>query len=119
MTDTSKEAVERLVIRLMQARDHAQRFIDYYFKNDAERPQISIPASTKYDSDLIVHQAIKDAQETIPALTPDDARAALEAMLAEAEKRGKKRGLLWAAEICDECYLAKRAANEIRAEAKE
>jgi hypothetical protein len=30
---------------------------------------------------------------------PDDARAALEAMLAEAEKGGKKRGMLRAAEI--------------------
>jgi hypothetical protein len=55
----------------MQARDHAQRFIDHYFKNDAPRPQISIPASPKYDSDLIVHQAIKDARETIPALAAE------------------------------------------------
>jgi cation transport regulator ChaB len=35
----------------------------------------------------------------IRALTPDDARAALNAMLAEAEKRGEKRGMLRAAEI--------------------
>jgi hypothetical protein len=71
MTDTSTEAVERLVVRLMQARDHVQRFIDHYFRNDAQKPQISIPASPKYDSDLIVHQAIKDAQETIRALAAE------------------------------------------------
>jgi hypothetical protein len=71
MTDTSTEAVERLVVRLMQAGDHAQRFIDHYFNNDAQGPQISIPASPKYDSDLIVHQAIKDARETIPALAAE------------------------------------------------
>jgi hypothetical protein len=39
--------------------------------------------------------------DAIRALTPDDARAALEAMLAEAEKRGEKRGMLRAAEIAD------------------
>jgi hypothetical protein len=81
MSDTSTEGIGRLVVRLMQARDHAQRFIDHYFKNDAPRPQISIPASPKYDSDLIVHQAIKDARETIPALA-----AERDALKAEVER---------------------------------
>jgi cyclopropane fatty-acyl-phospholipid synthase-like methyltransferase len=71
MTDKSTEAVERLVVRLVQARDHTQRFIDHYFNNDAQKPKISIPASPKYDSDLIVHQAIKDARETITALAAE------------------------------------------------
>jgi hypothetical protein len=86
MADTSTEAVDRLVVRLAQARDHAQRFIDHYFKNDAQKPQISIPASPKYDSDLIVHQAIKDARETIPALVVER-----DALKAEVERLREER----------------------------
>jgi hypothetical protein len=69
----------------------------------------------------------------IRALTPDDARAALEAMLAEAEKRGEKRGMLRGAEIYRNelaqvaasaeagpvFEAAPRAETAIRAEAEE
>lgn len=49
---------------------------------------------------------------------PEDARAALEAMLAEAEKRGEKRGVLRAAEIVRKLWASTNAELEaaIRAE---
>lgn len=43
----------------------------------------------------------QEARDACLFLTPDDARAALEAMLAEAEKRGEKQGMVRAAEIAD------------------
>jgi hypothetical protein len=55
----------------------------------------------------------------IRALTPDDDRAALDAMLAEVEKRGEKRGMLRAAEIVRKLWASTNAELEaaIRAEA--
>ena len=47
---------------------HAQRFIAGHFGNNAPRPQISIPASEKEDSDLIVIRGIKDAADEIERL---------------------------------------------------
>lgn len=47
---------------------HAQRFIDGHFGNDAPRPQISIPASEREDSDLIVSRGIKNAADEIERL---------------------------------------------------
>jgi DNA-binding ferritin-like protein len=90
-----------------------------------------------YDKDYVSEQA-----DTIRALTPDDARAALEAMLAEAEKRGmlraaqhveklakaydttvddfrKARRLREADEMAQAVTALSQAAAAIRAEAEE
>lgn len=48
--------------------DSATRFINGHFGNDAPRPQISIPANEKEDSDLILVGGIKEAADEIERL---------------------------------------------------
>jgi len=58
----------------------------------------------------------EEYRDIIRALTPEDASAALEAMLAEAEKRGEKRGILRAAEIAQRrARIVEHQDNELGA----
>ena len=58
-----------------EAREAAQRLIDFAFGNTAERPRFSIPARPDRDDDLIVCRYIEESQIEITTLRDELAEA--------------------------------------------
>ena len=83
----------------------ASPFGDYTVVNGVLTLPLPMRPQRVYESEEEAKAAAQSDNENriIGALepAPDDARAALKAMLAEAEKRGEKRGMLRAAEIAE------------------